>query len=52
MSGLDGIFGVGVFVGEVLSIEDYYIYKSVVLKNVFLSDVKFLRYVFLSDVKN
>ncbi len=51
-SGLDGIFGAGVFVGEVSSIEDHYTYKSAVLKNAFLSDAKLLRYVFLSDVKN
>ncbi len=51
-SGLDGIFGAGVFVGEVSSIEDHYTYKSAVLKNAFLSDAKLLRHVFLSDVKN
>ncbi|WP_305860957.1 rod shape-determining protein MreC [Helicobacter pylori] len=51
-SGLDGIFGAGVFVGEVSSIEDHYTYKSAVLKNAFLSEAKLLRHVFLSDVKN
>ncbi len=51
-SGLDGIFGAGVFVGEVSSIEDHYTYKSAVLKNAFLSNAKLLRHVFLSDIKN
>ncbi len=51
-SGLDGIFGAGVFVGEVSSIEDHYTYKSAVLKNTFLSNAKLLRHVFLSGVKN
>ncbi|PUD64404.1 rod shape-determining protein MreC [Helicobacter pylori] len=51
-SGLDGIFGAGVFVGEVSSIEDHYTYKSAVLKNAFLSEAKLLRHVFLSGVKN
>ncbi|AFI05971.1 rod shape-determining protein MreC [Helicobacter cetorum] len=51
-SGLDGIFGAGVFVGEVARIEEHYSYKSAILKNAFISSAELLRHVFLSDVKN
>ncbi|WP_104748421.1 rod shape-determining protein MreC [Helicobacter cetorum] len=47
-SGLDGIFGAGVYVGEVAKIEEHYTYKSAVLKNAFISSATFLRHVFLS----
>ncbi|WP_104712292.1 rod shape-determining protein MreC [Helicobacter cetorum] len=47
-SGLDGIFGAGVYVGEVAKIEEHYTYKSAVLKGAFISSAKLLRHVFLS----
>ncbi|GAA9459103.1 hypothetical protein BTM443_06830 [Helicobacter pylori] len=40
------------FLDKVSSIEKHYIYKSVVFKNAFINNDKFLKHVFLSDIRN